>query len=517
MNAQKFPVGIETFSEIREEGYVYVDKTQYIHEMLSGGKYFFLSRPRRFGKSLFISTLQAFFEGRRDLFDGLAISNYDYSWDTHPVFRLNLVNASTSSVEGLKSILESHLLEWENKYEISGNLLDFPQRFYRCIQKAVQKTGKKAVVLIDEYDKPLVSSLQNDSLNRQFREILKPVYGTLKAADEYIRFAFVSGVSRFSRLSIFSDINNLSDISLSDKYAAICGITEKEMLEQCGTGISTLAKSLGKSDNDTLTLLKRQYDGYHFTVSCPDIYNPFSLFSAFELKAIENYWFATGTPTFLMQALRNSDVYLPDLLHDEADITELADIDSFRTSATGLLFQTGYLTIKGYDPDYQTYLLGLPNLEVTNGFFKDLLPEYMDKPKGRSLKEIRSFIRDIRAGEPESFLIKLQSFLADIPYELSKCKPEIYFENNLYIIFKLMGFLVHSEYRTASGRIDLVVMSDDFTYVMELKLDGSAEEAISQIESKDYLIPFRSDCRTLFKIGISFSSETRNIDRWIIK
>lgn len=241
------------------------------------------------------------------------------------------------------------------------------------------------------------------------------------------------------------------------------------------------------------------------------------MFSAFELKTLDNFWFATGTPTFLVRALRDSDVYLPDLLHDEADITELSDIDSYRTSSIGLLFQTGYLTIKGYNPDYETYILGLPNVEVSTGFFKDLLPEYMDMPKGKSLKEIRAFIKDVRDGDPESFLVRLRSFLADIPYELSKCKPEIYFENNLYIIFKLMGFLVHSEYRTASGRIDLVVETDRFRYVMELKLNDTAENAMNQIDSKDYLVPFLCDWRKTFKMGVSFSSKTRNIDRWIIK
>lgn len=517
MSTLKFPVGIETFSVVREEGFVYVDKTGFIHELISGGKYYFLSRPRRFGKSLFISTLQSFFEGRRDLFDDLAISSYPYDWEQYPVMRLNLVNVNTSSLDGLRSTLDAHLAEWEARYDVEENQFDYPQRFYRCIKRAFEKTGKKVVVLIDEYDKPLVASLQNESLNRQFRDFLKPIYGTLKAADAYIRFAFISGVSRFSRMSIFSDINNLTDISLSEKYAAICGITEEEMKTQCDAGINNLALSIGRDYDSTLQVLKRQYDGYHFTPGCPDIYNPFSLFSAFELKTLDNFWFATGTPTFLVRALRDSDVYLPDLLHDEADITELSDIDSYRTSSIGLLFQTGYLTIKGYNPDYETYILGLPNVEVSTGFFKDLLPEYMDMPKGKSLKEIRAFIKDVRDGDPESFLVRLRSFLADIPYELSKCKPEIYFENNLYIIFKLMGFLVHSEYRTASGRIDLVVETDRFRYVMELKLNDTAENAMNQIESKDYLVPFLCDGRKTFKMGVSFSSKTRNIDRWIIK
>lgn len=516
MKAQKFPVGIETFSIIREDGFVYVDKTEYIHQLVSGSGLYFLSRPRRFGKSLLLSTIEAFFTGRRELFKGLAIDSYDHSWERHPVFRLNFVNAALSSVDGLKSLMHSYLCEWESKYGITDTGFDYPQRFQRCIEAAVNCTGKKAVILIDEYDKALVSSLDDAELNGQFRAFLKPIYGTLKAAGAHIRFALITGVSRFSRLSIFSDINNLSDISLSDRFAAICGITEEEMLTQCQGGIRELAEYMGVDYYHMTQILKRQYDGYHFTPGCPDIYNPFSLFSAFQLKAIDNYWFATGTPTFLIRSLRNSDTYLPDLLHNEADVTELSDIDSYQSSAIGLLFQTGYLTIKRFDPDYQTYLLGLPNLEVANGFFKDLLPEYMDTSKSAGFKEIRAFIKDVKEGDPESFIIRLQSFLADIPYEISKCKPEIYFENNLYIIFKLMGFTIDAEYRTASGRIDLLLRTDRFIYLMELKLNGTPEEAISQIDSKDYLIPFSCDNRRLFKIGISFSSATRNIDRWLI-
>ncbi len=511
-----FPVGIETFSKIRENDFVYVDKTEYIFNLVSKDGYYFLSRPRRFGKSLLLSTLRAFFEGRRDLFEGLAITRHEHSWEKHPVFHLNFVNANLSSADGLKAVIIRHLENWEAEYGIKSTSSDPSQRFYVVIEQAVEQTGKKAVVLIDEYDKALVGTLGNDELHNKFREILKPIYGTLKAADQYIRFGMITGVSRFSRLSIFSDINNLRDISMNEDYSAICGITENEMLRDCREGIEALAERRGIDYQEAVNALKRNYDGYHFSDNCPDIYNPFSLMSAFEDSDIKAYWFATGTPTFLINALRDSDIYLPDLLHSEADTTELADIDSYRDSPISLLFQTGYLTLKEYDKDMDAYRLGLPNREVSEGFFKDLLPIYMNNGRSKSLQNIRNFCRDVNAGDAEGFISKLQSFLADIPYDLSKNKPEVYFENNIYIIFKLMGFTVETEYRTSAGRIDLLVKTKNFIYVIELKLNGSAEDAIKQIEEKDYPLPFANDPRKLFKIGISFSKETRNIDRWII-
>lgn len=516
-DTRHFPVGIETFSEIIENNFVYVDKTELIHKLVSNKGYYFLSRPRRFGKSLLLSTLRAFFEGRRDLFEGLAITRHEHSWERHPVFHLNFVNANLSSGEGLKALIIQHLMEWEAEYGVSSISTELSQRFYAVIKKSVEITGKQAVVLIDEYDKALVSSFGNTELHNEFRAILKPIYANLKAADQYIRFGMITGVSRFSRLSIFSDINNLSDISLDNRYASICGITEEEMLRDCRHGIEKISEYTHRSYDETVTDLKKRYDGYHFTSKCPDIYNPFSLFNAFEKGELGNFWFASGTPTFLIEALRDSEIYLPDLLRSEVDTTQLSDIDSYRSSPTALLFQTGYLTIKSFDPEFESFTLGLPNREVANGFFKDLLPVYMNDRNGKSLTAIRNFCRKVMAGDVEGFLTDLKTFLSDIPYYLSKNKPEIYFENNIYIIFKLMGFFVETEYSTSSGRIDLLVKTKDFIYVIELKLHGTAEEALAQIEEKGYSQPFATDRRKVFKIGISFSTETRNIDRWIIE
>ncbi len=511
-----FPVGIETFSELIEKDYVYVDKTAYIHNLVTEGKYYFLSRPRRFGKSLLLSTIEAFFQGRRELFDGLAITSYDHNWDKHPVFRLNLVNFDTGSTAGLLSILEQHIAGWEHEYGIPAGKLELAQRFYGVIRKAVETSGKQAVVLIDEYDKALVSSLDDHALNEKFRAILKPIYGTLKAADRYIRFGMITGVSRFSRLSIFSDVNNLNDISLDESFNAICGITEEELLRDCRLGIEKLARRFSVSFEDMFGILKQNYDGYHFTAASPDIYNPFSLMSAFRKEETGAYWFATGTPTFLISALRDADTYLPDLLHTEADTTELANIDTDSGSAAALLFQTGYLTIKSYDPVFKTYRLGLPNREVSEGFFKDLLPAYMNNEQGAGLRNVRNLCLKLMKGDVDGFLNHLKSFLADIPYDLSKNKPEVYFENNIYIIFKLMGFIVHTEYRTSAGRIDLLVATEQYIYVIELKLNGTAGEALAQIDDRQYAQAFGSDGRKVFKIGIAFSPATRNIDNWVV-
>lgn len=517
MERKHYPVGIETFEKIRKEGLVYIDKTDYIRHLAAGGGFYFLSRPRRFGKSLFLSTIEAFYEGKRELFEGLAISKYEQTWARHPVFRLNLVNCDVSSVDGLKVLLDQQLSAWEELYGKSEIELDYAQRFYSVIKRAVEKMGRPAIILIDEYDKPLISTLDDEALNNQFRTVLKPVYGTLKAADRYIKIGLLTGVSRFSRLSIFSDINNLRDISFDKNFDAICGITEEEMLRDCGEGIEGIARNKGISYEKALADLKKNYDGYHFTANCPDIYNPFSLMSAFERQEIGNYWFATGTPTFLIKTFREADVYLPDLLNSEAGEAELTDIDSYATTPVPILFQAGYLTIKRYDPQFETFILGLPNREVARGFFDDLLPIFTAERKDNGLRNIRDLCKALQEGDAETFLHELQSFLADIPYHLSKNKPEIYFENNIYIIFKLLGFFVETEYRTSSGRIDLLVKTDDFIYVIELKLNGTAEDAIQQIERQNYALPFKRDRRKIYKIGVSFSAHTRNISDWIIE
>ncbi len=517
MDDKKFPVGIETFQKLREQGFVYVDKTELIHRLITNGQYYFLSRPRRFGKSLLLSTIQAYFEGKRELFEGLAIERYGHDWAPHPIFHLNLVGFSGDSVEGLESTLEVQFQEWEKTYGLQPEGFRFAERFSRLIRTAVEKTGRQAVILIDEYDKPLVANLDDTEAHDRFRDILKPVYSNIKGQDRYIRFALITGVSRFSRMSIFSDINNLFDITLTDDYNSICGITEREMLACCRHGIERIAERNGWSFGETVAQLKRNYDGYRFSKNGEDIYNPYSLLSAFAEGEIGSYWYATGTPTFLTDRIRKDGFRLWNLNREKLDASSMSSSDSYLKTPVALLYQTGYLTISGYNPRFGTYTLRIPNREVEMGLFKNLLPAYAGKSVDGGFMEITDFVLDVEAGDAEGFLTRLKSFLADIPYELSKNRPEVYFENNLYIIFKLMGFYIDAEYRTSDGRIDLLLKTDGYIYVMELKLNGTARDAIEQIDAKGYTLPFRTDGRKLFKIGISFSQATRNIDGWIIE
>lgn len=517
MEEQKYPVGIESFAKLREYGMVYVDKTELIHRLVSKPAYIFLSRPRRFGKSLLLSTISAIFEGRRDLFQGLAINSMEWDWVSHPVFVVNFVNAYTDSEDGLTAILNAQVSRWEEIYGRNDSESTLAQRFYGVIRRAAEQTGKRVVVLIDEYDKFLVSTIDNDELNRRFRAMLKPFYSTLKAADQYIRFAMITGVTRFSRLSIFSDLNNLRDISLNEDFATICGITEAEIKEGMMPGVEGLARSLDVSSGEALERLKKNYDGYHFTSDQTDIYNPFSLLNALEDKKISDYWFASGTPTFLLNLLRSKPGEVKDFFNIAAKASSLTEISSYAVNPESLLFQTGYLTIKEYNTRRETFVLGIPNGEVERGLMNGLLPVFSGRDKSQSETFIDNVLSAVENGNPEAFISLLQSFLADIPYDLSQNKPEVYFENNLYIIFKLIGLEVATEYRTSQGRIDIVLKTADYIYVMELKLKGSAKSAIEQIDSHGYMLPFMGDGRKLFKIGINFSPRTRNISRWIIE
>lgn len=516
MAAQRYPIGIESFEKIRDYGMTYVDKTELIYRLVAKPAYIFLSRPRRFGKSLLLSTIAAYFEGRRDLFEGLAISRYEHDWVKHPIFHMNFVNAYTDSEEGLTAILNAQISRWEDFYGREDSESTLAQRLYGVIRRAVEQTGQRAVVLIDEYDKFLVSTLDNSELNERFRNMLKPIYATLKAADQYIRFAMITGVTRFSRLSIFSDLNNLKDISMNKDFGSICGISEYEIRNILMPGVEGLAETMGVTSQEALLKLKENYDGYHFTRDCPDLYNPFSLLNALEDKELSDYWFASGTPTFLLEILRGRKGEVRDFFKTTTKASTLAEISSYTTTPTTLLFQTGYLTIKEYNEKRDSFLLGIPNGEVERGLMNGLLPIFSGTDKSTSENFMDNFISAVEQGNPERFLILLQSFLSDIPYDLSKNKPEVYFENNLYIIFRLAGFDVDTEYRTSQGRIDIVVKTDVYVYVMELKLKGTAKSAIEQIDRQGYMLPFLSDTRKCFKIGVNFSPRTRNISRWII-
>lgn len=517
MSQQKYPVGIETFSNIIEDGYAYVDKTEIIYRLTQAGKFFFLSRPRRFGKSLMISTLEAYFEGRKELFEGLWLGNAEgVDWTPRPVLRLNFVNTKPT-VQGLNDTLDGQLKDWERKYNITPDNTDFGRRFFKVIETAAEVSGQKVAVLIDEYDKVLLNTMHEPELHEEMKQILKPVYGTLKGADRYIEFAILTGVSRFSKLSIFSDLNNLNDISFDDQFCSICGVTEDELRTYFAPGVESFAAARNTDFEGMMQILKENYDGYHFSEICPDIYNPFSLINALASKKILHRWFESGTPTFLLKRISHSDEELKDFLSPVVSARALTNTSITDTNLIHILYQTGYLTIKSYDEEEEEYTLGLPNKEVAVGVYENLLPFYTGKDVIANDNVLRKLRKQVNKGDAEGFVKTLQSFMAGIPRHLSEGKHEIYYENNLYIIFRLLGFDIRTEEETSCGRIDAVLKTPQYIYVIELKLNGTAEEAIEQIRSKQYDLPFEIDDRKIIRIGISFSKESRTIDRWIIE
>ena len=513
---RKYPIGIQSFENIRKEGYLYVDKTALIYQLVQTGKYYFLSRPRRFGKSLLLSTLQAYYEGKKELFDGLAMASLEKDWKTYPVLLLDLNAQRYDSVDSLTSILNDTLCEWERLYGTQESETTLSLRFKGVIQRAAEKTGRNVVVLIDEYDKPMLQAIHNKELQSSYRNILKAFYGVLKSKDAYLQFALLTGVTKFSKVSVFSDLNNLMDISMDNRYAAICGITEQELVTDLGEYIRDLSETLQMSYEDLLRELQERYDGYHFVEDSEGLYNPFSLLNTFARKKLGNYWFETGTPTYLVELLKENHYPLEHLTYEQATADTLTGIDTVDSSPIPVLYQSGYLTIKDYDPEFETYTLGFPNKEVEEGFTRFLLPYYAHIRSGSSAFHIVNFVKEVRSGNIDGFMKRLQSFFSDTPYELVR-DLELHYQNVLFIIFRLVGFYTQAEYHTSEGRVDLVIRTDQFIYVMEFKLDGTAEEALRQIEEKQYALPFASDSRRLFKVGVNFSNATRNIEKWLVR
>ena len=513
---RKYPIGIQSFENIRKEGYLYVDKTALIYQLVQTGKYYFLSRPRRFGKSLLLSTLQAYYEGKKELFEGLAMASLEKDWKTYPVLLLDLNAQRYDSVDSLTSILNDTLCEWERLYGTQESETTLSLRFKGIIQRAAEKTGRNVVVLIDEYDKPMLQAIHNKELQSSYRNILKAFYGVLKSKDAYLQFALLTGVTKFSKVSVFSDLNNLMDISMDNRYAAICGITEQELVTDLGEYIRDLSETLQMSYEDLLRELQERYDGYHFVEDSEGLYNPFSLLNTFARKKLGNYWFETGTPTYLVELLKENHYPLEHLTYEQATADTLTGIDTVDSSPIPVLYQSGYLTIKDYDPEFETYTLGFPNKEVEEGFTRFLLPYYAHIRSGSSAFHIVNFVKEVRSGNIDGFMKRLQSFFSDTPYELVR-DLELHYQNVLFIIFRLVGFYTQAEYHTSEGRVDLVIRTDQFIYVMEFKLDGTAEEALRQIEEKQYALPFASDSRRLFKVGVNFSNATRNIEKWLVR
>lgn len=513
----KYSTGIQDFGKLREMGYTYVDKTQYVRKLVETPGYYFLSRPRRFGKSLFLSTLEKYFLGRRDLFGGLDIDTDDIDWTPRPVFKFSLNTIDPKTEDSLINSLSSVIRDYEAKYQIPGRDNDIPSRFSVLIRTAFESTGRKVAVLVDEYDSPLLNTLENEHINSSYRDTMRAFFSVLKSADEYIYLAFITGVTRFSHTSLFSGANNLRDISLQPEYSAICGITEDELKDVFMPGVHDFAQSSGISDQEMLSLLKENYDGYHFSEKSPDIYNPFSLLNALQSQRIDNYWFQSGTPASFLKALRRHDFYLPDLDCIETTSSGLSISESFMRNPIGLLYEAGYLTIKDYDYELKEYTLSLPNKEVAASFSEALMPYYSEQ----SLMECQScFIKMRRAvikGEPELFMKLLQTFLAGNPYGLTElAKREKYFENNIFLIFKALGFMPRAEVQTCNACMDLILQTRRYTYIFELKTDGSAKEAMQQIEDRGYALPYAHDGKQIIKIAANYSSATNNIDSWLI-
>lgn len=510
-----YPIGIQNFAEIRENGYLYVDKTALMHQLVSEGKYYFLSRPRRFGKSLLISTLESYFLGRKDLFKGLAIESLEKDWVEYPVLHLDLNTKKYDSPEALYSILDIALSGWEQIYGSWEKETDFSSRFEGVIRRAKEKTGRNVVILVDEYDKPMLQAIGNEELQKEYRNTLKSFYGALKSSDGNIKFALLTGVTKFGKVSVFSDLNNLRDISMDHRYYDLCGISGEELYRYFEESIRILAQANGQTYAQACDQLKEDYDGYHFTYDTPGMYNPFSLLNTFDKQRYGSYWFETGTPTFLVELLQNSDYNLEEMASAQADADELGSIFN-DDNPIPVIYQSGYLTIKDFDRRFGLYTLGFPNREVEDGFMKFLLPFYSTKRNTKSAFEVGQFVRDIESGNAEGFMQRLQSFFAGAKFDQIARDTENWFQNVVFIVTSLCGLYVEAEHQTSDGRIDLLLKTDRFVYVMEFKYDGSAEDALEQIDRKGYALPWQADGRTVVKVGANFSSSLRRLDGWII-
>ena len=510
-----YPIGIQTFSEIREGNYLYVDKTELVYRMThSASKYQFLSRPRRFGKSLLTSTLRSYFEGRKELFEGLAMERLEKEWTSYPVLHFDMSTAKHMDQERLLSELERKLSGYEEIYGRDESAVYTNQRLESLIKRAYAQTGQKVVVLIDEYDAPLLDVVHEERDLPLLRDVMRNFYSPLKACDPYLRFVFITGITKFSQLSIFSELNNIENISMDEAYASLCGISEEELRGQMGADIDLLAGKLGISGEEAFLRLKDNYDGYHFTWPSPDIYNPFGLLNALADGRIDSYWFGSGTPTYLVEMLRKYHV-IPQEIGNRKCVAADFDAPTERmTSITPLLYQSGYITIKGYSAFSGLYKLDIPNKEVRIGLMRSLLPNYVQRPA-----ELNTMVAEmaemIYNGDMDGALRLMRTYLSTIPY-CDNTHYEGHYQQLLYVIFTLIGNYVDVEVRTPQGRVDMVLRTPSTLYVIELKLDQSAEAAMEQINLKDYPERFALYGLPVVKVGINFSTEKRTIEGWKI-
>jgi len=511
----KFPIGIQSFESLRSEGFVYVDKTALVKKLVSEGKCYFLSRPRRFGKSLLMSTIEAYFKGKKHLFEGLAMAELETDWKEYPVLHLDLNAKPYTKLQDLYDLLDDQLTFYERQYDSVATDKSPEGRFRQLIRSAKQKTGRGAVVLVDEYDKPILQAIGNEPLQDEFRNALKAFYGVLKSADADLRFTLLTGVTKFGKVSVFSDLNNLEDISMNHCYCNVCGISEDELHKYFDTEIEGLAKCNNQTKDEAYKELGRKYDGYHFCENSQGMYNPFSVLLTLKNSNYGNYWFSTGTPTYLVELLKKNDFHLEDFSNLEVSQDELDSIHQADINPIPVLFQSGYLTIKDYQERFKLYVLDFPNEEVREGFVKFLLPYYTKLKEQQTQTLISKFILSLERGDADTFMQLMQSLMAGTPYELIR-ELENHYQNVMFIITRLMGFYVQAEYRTSYGRIDLMIGTDKYVYIIELKFNGSAEEALAQIDAKNYSLPFAIDDRQVIKIGANVSGETRNLEEWVM-
>ena len=512
----RYPIGIQSFEKLREGGYVYVDKTHHIRRLIDMGNPYFLSRPRRFGKSLLLSTIEAYFLGKKHLFEGLAISEGETEWAVHPVLHLDFNAEKYDTQQGLLDILEHQLKGWEKKYNIAGEG-SHSGRFMTIIEKACQQSGQRVVVLIDEYDKPLLSTFHDEALQQSLREMLTAFYSVLKTADQWLQFVFITGVTKFAQMGIFSNLNQLKDISFNPLFVDICGMTRTEIERNFQEGLHLMAENRKMTYPQVIDELTRRYDGYHYMEEQTEgMFNPFSVLNALSDKLFKDYWFASGTPTFLVEMLKKTNYDLRELDGVEVYAASLTDDRADANNPIPMIYQSGYLTIKDYNEQLQFYTLGFPNNEVKYGFLNFVVPFYTPRLATEMPFFIGKFLQELREGDPESFLTRLRAFFADFPYELND-KTERHYQVVLYIVFKLLGQFIEAEVRSARGRADAVVWTPDYIYLFEFKLDGDAQAALQQIDEKGYLIPYTADGRKVFKIGVNFDAKERNLGEWKIK
>ena len=514
---QLYPIGIQTFSELRKGGYVYIDKTDLIYQLThTSGKYFFLSRPRRFGKSLLTSTFQSYFEGRKELFKGLAIENMEREWTAYPVLKLDMSLGKHLDREALGRYLLSQLEPYENEYGLKPEIPDANIRLANLIRSAYEQTGQQAVVLIDEYDAPLLDVVHKEGELEALRHIMRNFYSPLKACDPYLRFVFLTGITKFSQLSIFSELNNINNISMDPPYATLCGITEDEMKTRMEPGIQRLADKAGISYDEALDGLKANYDGYHFTWPSPDIYNPYSLLNALAKASIDSYWFGSGTPTYLIEMLKKFNV-VPSEIGGRKVLSSAFDSSTERLSSiTPLLYQSGYITITGFIPP-RMYCLDIPNEEVRIGLMESLLPSYLSGPKAEESQYVLfEMSQYFEQGDAGSALQKLRDFLNTVPYT-DNTHYEGHWQQMLYVIFSLLGLYVDIEVRTPQGRVDMVLRTQQRLYLIELKLNKDAATALQQINLKDYASRFALCGLPVTKVGINFDSEKHTLSDWKIE